>query len=246
MKQYKKNYELKNAAKDKLDGKYGAAVMVCLLSFLIINGATNLVDYYMPAAVLSTGPSIPAYIARGVASLFLNWILGVFNLGITLFFLNAACDRPYNSSNLFYGFKNDFSKALSISAVFTLVNAVCLLPFQYLLEAYLYTRSQTLLTATVVALAVGAGIYVPISLGISLSYYLMLDFPDKTAKELLTLSLRIMRGHKRRLFYLECSFVPLILLCVCTLFIGFLWLIPYMNMTYAFFFLDIMNPTKTA
>ena len=35
MKRYKENYELKNSAKDTLDGKYGGAVLIIFLSALI-------------------------------------------------------------------------------------------------------------------------------------------------------------------------------------------------------------------
>ena len=35
MKQYKKNYELKNAARDRLEGKYKGAISIMFLSFVI-------------------------------------------------------------------------------------------------------------------------------------------------------------------------------------------------------------------
>ena len=49
-----------------------------------------------------------------------------------------------------------------------------------------------------------------------------------------------MKGHKGRLFYIELSFLPLLLLGAVSL-IGLLWVIPYMQMTYAVFYFDIMK-----
>ena len=72
----------------------------------------------------------------------------------------------------------------------------------------------------------------------------MLDFPDYTVKQLLRSSMQIMNGHKGRLFYLQVSFIPLTMLAVLTCGIGMLWLGPYMQTTYACFFLDLMNPKK--
>ena len=72
----------------------------------------------------------------------------------------------------------------------------------------------------------------------------MLDFPERSAKEALKLSLQIMRGHKGRLFYVQISFLPLMFLCLLSFGIGYLWLVPYMNMTSAVFFLDLMNPAQ--
>ena len=79
-------------------------------------------------------------------------------------------------------------------------------------------------------------------MGIGLSFYLMLDFPQNSGKETLSLCWRLMKGHRSRLFLLELGFLPLMLLCILSFGIGFLWLQPYMQMTYACFFLDLMNP----
>ena len=35
MKQYKKVYEIKNIAKDKLESRYGGAILITFLSFLL-------------------------------------------------------------------------------------------------------------------------------------------------------------------------------------------------------------------
>jgi len=46
----------------------------------------------------------------------------------------------------------------------------------------------------------------------------------------------MMKGHKWELFVLELSFIGWALLCVLTLFIGYLWLVPYMQMTITKFY----------
>lgn len=245
MKQYKKCYELKNAAKDKLDGKYIHAISICLFSALI----ERIVIYLarrMPTPFIGTGLIFPAYVFNAAFSLFFSWMLGVMQLGIALFFLNVACDRPYKLTDLFYGYRNDSSRALTVSGAFTLLNAAYQLPYDYLLTTYQLNQNPAFLYAGIIAGVVGLCIYLPVSAGISLSFYLLLDFPDKSAREVLALSFRIMKGHKRRWLYMVFSFLPMILLCICSVYIGFLWLMPYMRMTYACFFLDVMNPKETA
>ena len=96
------------------------------------------------------------------------------------------------------------------------------------------------------ALAAGLCVYIPISLGITLSFYLALDFPEKTGKETLALCWHVMKGQRMRLFLLELGFLPLMLLCILSFGIGFLWLQPYMQMTHTCFFLDLMNPRKVS
>lgn len=243
MKRYKKCYELKNEAKDKLDGKYYLCIMVCLTNVVIQYIVTLFLSAFLPSL---NGVSVPVYIMHGIASLLITWVLGVMRLGLDFFFLKAACGQTYRISDLFYGYRNDFSKTLSLSGVYALLTAVCELPFQYLAVTYFLTGNESLIIPAIIAGIVGLCIYLPVSAGLFLSFYLMLDFPDKSAKEIVSLSFRLMKGSKRRVLYMTFSFIPLILLCVCSFYIGFLWLMPYMKMTGVCFFLDIMNPKETA
>ena len=246
MKQYKKSYELKNIAKNKLDGKYLPAVTICFMSVAIEYTVSILIGGYLPNPIRSAGVSVPAYLVNNIFSLVLSWLLGVMRLGTSLFFLNIACGLPYKLTDLFYGYRNDSTRALIVSGAYTLLSTVCQMPGQYLVQAFFYTSDGHLLIAGLVAAVIGLCILLPVSAGISLSFYLLLDFPNKSAQEVLLLSFRIMNGHKRRWLYMTLSFFPLIILCVLSIYIGFLWLMPYMQMTYACFFLDTMNPKETA
>ena len=53
-----------------------------------------------------------------------------------------------------------------------------------------------------------------------------------------------MDGRKAKLFCLVLRFLGWELLCILTLFIGFLWLVPYMNTTFARFYDDIQPPRE--
>lgn len=238
MKQYAKSYELKNRAKDKLGGKYTSAILLSFLGTLI------------PAAIRMLGnivfaPALQSYVFSVVLSLMLSILLGVFHVGIAFFFLKMACGQPYSLQDLLYGFRNDSGKALTLSCVMAVINAVCTYPYQYLLDSFLSTGQERYLYYAAAAMAVGYLIYIPISLNLFMLFYLMLDFPEKSASEIIQLSIQLMKGHKKRLFYLQMSFIPLMLLCLCSLYIGFLWLMPYIYMTEVCFFLDVMNPKET-
>ena len=169
---------------------------------------------------------------------------GVFQTGITLFYLNTACSRPAVTANLFYGFKYLFKKSLGISAVLILLNTACTLPFDicyFLLRSGKGFDAITMAILCIVLMVIGMCIYIPLSLGLSQAYYLLLDFPQYNAMELMKLSFRIMKGHKWELFCLQMSFLPLGFLCLLSFGIGTLWLVPYMNMTQTLYFLDLMQ-----
>lgn len=240
MKQYKVSYELKNTAKDKLDGKYGSAVLICFLASLISGIVSQIVLGFVP----DTGSVAVTYMIDGITSLIVACVLGVLDLGLTLFFLNAACGKPYSVNDLFYGFQGDTTKILTISAARALISTICTLPVQYLLSAVLYSPSPALLIWAVAAAIIGLCIHLTAGLGVMFSYFTMLDFPDKSAREILELSFQLVKGRRKKLFLLQLSFLPLELLCICSMAIGYLWLTPYMNMTYTCFFLDLMNPKE--
>lgn len=252
MKQYKKIYELKNIAKDKLDGKYGSAILLLFVSAAISTAISLFINMIANATAntiyYTSGNETTVDIIYFVFDLILlatNILLGVMNAGITLSFLNMACGQPYRLKDLFYGFTTDSKKILLISAAHALCQTICLWPYQYLLQQYARTEDSAWLLYTAVALVIGLCIYVPVSLGINLAYYFMFDFPQYEGRETLALCWRIMKGHKVRLFLLELSFLPLMLLCILSFGVGFLWLNPYMQMTYTRFYLDMMNPAES-
>lgn len=251
MKQYKKNYEIKNAAKDRLEGKYGGAILILLLN-VIISWITRLLINNVATTTMNSVYAMSGSMNAALTVSFLfdglllvaNIILGVMQAGITLYFLSIACNQQPFTKNLFYGFRNDSKKALVISAAMTVCQAVCLWPGQYMSQNFLSTRDGKWVLPALAATVIGLCIYIPVSLGIAMSFYLMLDFPQNSGKESLQLCWRLMKGNRKRLFLLELSFLPLMLLCVLSFGIGFLWLEPYMQMTYTYFFLDLMNPKE--
>jgi hypothetical protein len=55
-----------------------------------------------------------------------------------------------------------------------------------------------------------------------------------------------MKGNNLRMLYLHLSFLPLEFLGVCSLGVGFLWILPYLNVTKVLFFLNLMKPDSAA
>ena len=248
MKQYAKFYQLKNQAKDALGGKYGTAIWVVLLGTLIPGAirmfANLLLSPFMPSAAGASNPGvqIPAFLFSAVVSLLLSILLGVFDAGIAYCFLKLACGQSCRIGDLFFGFQEDFKKFVTLSGTLAILNALCLFPYQYLLEEYLYTRNSQWLYLALGAMAIGFCIYIPLELSLSMSYFLALDFPEKSAGDILRQGMRLMKGQKKRLFLMELSFLPLMLLCVLTIYVGFIWLIPYLYMTKVQFYLNLMQP----
>jgi uncharacterized membrane protein len=73
----------------------------------------------------------------------------------------------------------------------------------------------------------------------SMAFYILRDNPEIGAAEAITRSRKMMLGYKGKLFGLYLSFIGWALLCCLSLGIGFLWLIPYMELSHANFYEDL-------
>ena len=76
-------------------------------------------------------------------------------------------------------------------------------------------------------------------LSYSMTPFILTDKPELSANEAIELSMKMMDGHKMDLFVLLLIFCGLTLLSVVTLFIGLLWVTPYMYMRLAAFYEDV-------
>ena len=241
MTQYTSRAQLKEKARDQMAGHYGNAILLSICRSLIVFSLTFAVSMTFTMILTvrtimggSAETSLTEYLLLTATTTLLSIFAGVFQTGITLFYLNTACNRPAVTANLFYVFKYLFKKSLGISA----------LPFDicyFLLRSGKGFDTITMAILCIVLMVIGMCIYIPLSLGLSQAYYLLLAFPQYNAMELMKLSFRIMKGHKWELFCLQMSFLPLGFLCLLSFGIGSLWLVPYMNMTQTLYFLDLMQ-----
>ena len=69
--------------------------------------------------------------------------------------------------------------------------------------------------------------------------YILKDNPEMKNNAAIEESMRMMDGHKLKLFLLDLSFIGWALLSLLTCGIGFLWLAPYMNMARVNFYEDL-------
>ncbi len=141
-------------------------------------------------------------------------ISGPFALGLAYFTLALSRNTDAKFRQIFDGFK-DYKRAL----------------LTYLLMLWnIFIRLLLLIVPGIIA-----------CFAYSMTFFLLADNSSLTPKQALEESKKIMDGNKMKLFHLFLRFLPLVLLCILTLGIGFLWLMPYMQVTIAKFYDDIKN-----
>ena len=141
-------------------------------------------------------------------------IMGPLWFGFVKYFLKMKRKEPFALENLFDGFK------LYVPS------------FLLALLIYIFTLLWALLFVV-------PGIIAAISY--SQAYFILVDNPDLSAMEAIKKSKEMMCGHKWFYFKMLFSFIGWGLLCLFTVGIGFLWLIPYAQMTVTNFYDELKS-----
>lgn len=78
-----------------------------------------------------------------------------------------------------------------------------------------------------------------------LSQYILYDNPDMDSKAIVEKSEELMNGHKWAYFWLPITFLGWIILSAFTLYIGMLWVIPYMQIALVIFYENLAGNTTS-
>ncbi len=139
---------------------------------------------------------------------------GPMMLGMTIFSLALARNQPATINMLFDGFKN-FGTALATHLLRTV---------------FIVLWSLLLIVPGIIA-----------ALSYSQAFFLLAADPSLHAMEAIDKSKAMMYGYKWKLFCLCLRFFGWFLLCLLTAGIGFFWLVPYMQVTFAKFHDDLKS-----
>lgn len=141
-------------------------------------------------------------------------IVGPMAVGVSYFSLSLSRRQQANVGQIFSGFYN----------------------FGNTLGAYLLMVLFVLLWSILLIIP---GIIAAFSY--SLTFFILAEDTSISPMQALDKSKAMMDGYKAKLFRLYLRFLPWALLCVLTLGIGFFWLIPWIQVTFAKFYDDIKD-----
>ena len=169
------------------------------------------------------GLAIGGYVLFMIISMVVNFIpvvgsiasliiTGPLTLGLAIFSLSISRNQEAKVGQIFDGF-NHFGKALGTYLLMLL---------------FIILWSLLLIIPGIIA-----------GISYSMTFYILADNPSIRAIEAIDRSKKMMYGYKWKFFLLQLSFIGWALLCLLTFGIGFLWLVPYMQMSFAKFYDDV-------
>lgn len=215
------NSEITLAAREKLSGKWLPAI----LAFLIISILSSLQiftkDFFSVPAEIPGAEELPKLFSP-------KWD---FNAGSVLTILLGGALSFGGAAFSIYlvrGFKAD------IELIFT--------GFHDLKRFFVFLATNIIIIIFVVLwtlLLIIPGIIA--SLSYAMTFYILVDNPDMSSLDAISKSKELMKGHKWQLFKLWLRFIALGFLCIFTIGIGFLWLIPYANICTAQFYDSLLE-----
>jgi uncharacterized membrane protein len=227
--------DLKDQALATLRGKWGSFIGLTFI-FILLYG---IVQFLAQCGTIFQGSS---FTTLAVVFLIIGAILGLLMLpmqyGYYVAYLNSSRqDLPADIGDLFCGYKR-FGHVIGTLLLMSIVICAVALPciMVAVMMGIAFEKSSVSfawLICLMVLLMIPVFIF---SLAYSMVPYLLHDDKELFAGDILRKSRMMMRGHKWELFLLELSFIGWMLLGVLTLFIGYLWLIPYMQMTVTKFY----------
>jgi uncharacterized membrane protein len=229
MEQLKSSKELKATARERLLGNYS----VLILAYAIMQGifliALNLVK-------VQSGSSSLLYWA---VYLLLSILSAVFLVGQYWLYRKVLRNNKPSINDMWNGFRHHPDKAIGIQLTIFVMSFLCAIPFFIVLAIYSFVSTPFLYPFIAITFIFFMLATIYISLTFSQALYLLIDYPSESLTELLKHSARMMRGHKFRLFYLNVSFIGIMLLTLLTFGIGMLWTFPYMTCTRTLFYEEL-------
>jgi len=211
------NADLMRMARESLKGKWGLAVGTFLV-YTLINLA-----FQAPA---KDYPFV---------SLLALIISGPMSLGAAIFSLSLSRNNDARLKQIFNGF---FRFGKSVSAYLLVVLFILLRLLLMIIPFYAYYSFSNLIVKILLSLIFIIPAIIA-ALSYSMTFYIMAEDESIGAMEAIDKSKVMMYGYKWKFFCLGMRFLGWAILCILTLGIGFLWLIPWMNVSIAKFYDDI-------
>lgn len=225
----KRNRHLRADARQALSGHWGWAILVCIV-FSLISGIVAL-----PGSIASASSSIlrignacnPSMLLTGLG---MSIFASVFTFVVGLFV----------SGPLTVGIWGSFNRFFSESDTNTLGNF-----FRLGFGGGHYWKNvwgiflMNLFTFLWTLLFIVPGIIK--AFAYAMTPFILIDNPELGPNEARQRSIKMMRGHKWKLFGLELSFIGWFMLCILSLGVGFIWLSPYVKMSHAAFYNNLVE-----
>ncbi|GAM16645.1 DUF975 family protein [Mesobacillus selenatarsenatis] len=210
--------QLKKKSLEALKGKWGIAVLLTFLIFLITTFVPMIAEVYASGGFETWANQTETPLIADVINIFFSFLFIPLTTASYWFYLVVARWNDPKISQVFAVYKN---WELSLKVIGTAI-------------------LMGIFTMLWMLLLIIPGLIKGISY--SQAFFLLKDNPEYSALEAITESKKRMKGYKWKFFLMNLSFIGWVFIAIFTLGVGFLWLSPYIATTNANFYNEFIFP----
>lgn len=228
--------QIRAEARNSLTGKWGKAALLTLV-FLIVTYLVGFVCGLIP-------------VIGGIASIVISPVL---SYGYLIGFIKLRRGEEVGYLDFFKNGFDQFGKlwgtighTILKMIVPVIVLVVSIFVFAFTTAGTIVNGDFGLLSILGIIAYIAALIWVIVkSYSYVLAQYILYDNPDMDSKAIVEKSEELMNGHKWAYFWLPLTFIGWVILSAFTLYIGLLWVIPYMQIALVIFYENLAGNTTT-
>ena|GEM_PF-5903197 len=260
-----KNRTLKRQARKLLLPAWNRHILVSFIVFAVSLVSSSITGLFEGAAVNTSadaeGISRLAPVFSFLSSAIMELIIGLVMAGALLYFLKLVRNETPSAKDVFSVFRMQPDRFLIVGIIELAAGAVCFGPAYIVNDvtgrastvaingadspaaaAEVIAPPSPAVIAAIIALLIAGGIvYVWIRLSLILSDFILLDNPEMGAIAAMAESLHLMKNRKKELFLLLLSMAGYFVIAACTMFIGLLWVMPYVMTSLAYFYESVLS-----
>ena len=223
------NRAIKTKARFLLRGKYERLALMVLLY-----GGIRIVCLLIPAFIFRHGR--PAFIMTMniIVPYLFGLISSMFAVGILKAALSVSREKEFAFGDIAYAYVNQSNQFIKLEMILSGIATCLSLPAVLL---YYFGTISFIGYLLLCVLASFASLLLTIRL--RFARYILIDYPNCTLTAALRQSLYITSGNYLRILKLILSFIPMYLLGAASFAFGFLFIMPYMETSYAVIYDEI-------
>lgn len=231
--------QLKQLSKSQLKGHWRVPVLLTLIYVAVILAISTLQSY-----LNSSGASLLFSLLTLAIEV---WAV----VGFPSFYLKFVENNEDTNFGDFFVSKGILVRSLGYVILMSIIGGIVgIIVGLYIVSSISYTMFGyiTFTGATwigILLMLVLTVILIVFSISISMTAYILVDKENTKVFEAIGLSMKMMKGYKWEYFVLYLSFIGWGLLCLLTLGIGYLWLSPYMTLTFTNFYKELDKKHNT-
>jgi len=213
--------EIKRQSLQSLKGNWGQVVLLSFIMAIIVYALFIMVDLILTGGFNAWFSDEVIHTVVGIINIAIYIVLMPLSIGVAWFYLSLVRG---NNPRLSY----------VLSAYHNGKTAIKLIAATILQGIFVYLWTLLLIIPGIIK-----------GIAYSQTFYILRDHPEFTILEAITESRRKMNGLKWKYFLLELSFIGWGILCLFTLGIGYLWLVPYISTAKATFYNQLIYNQDT-